>query len=65
MSPGGIAFTALLILGAHDTAILGVVAWLMHHRRIVLAATPKPQAQQRPKQEAAAIVEDLAKRRTG
>lgn len=46
MSPGAIAITAIIVSGVQVTGIVGAGAWLIHHKRILFAATPKPSAQQ-------------------
>jgi len=46
MSPGAIAVTAILVSGTEGLALIGAGAWLIHHKRILFAATPKPQASQ-------------------
>ena len=46
MSPGAIAVTAIIVSGAEGLALIGAAAWLVYHKRIMFAATPKPQAQQ-------------------
>ena len=46
MSPGAIAVTAILVSGAEVGGLVAAGAWLIYTKRIMLAATPKPQAQQ-------------------
>lgn len=46
MSTGAIAMTAILVSGAEGLALIGAGTWLVHHKRILLAATPKALAQQ-------------------
>jgi hypothetical protein len=43
VSPGAIAVTAIIVSGTQVTAIIIAGAWLVHGRRILLAASPKPQ----------------------
>jgi hypothetical protein len=52
VSAGAIAVTAIIVSGVQVTAIVGAGAWLIHHKRILFAATPKPQAQQQDKSAA-------------
>ena len=64
MSTGAIAFTAILVSGAEGLALIAAGTWLVHHKRILLAASPKPQAQQQDKGTQDKPV-DLTQRRTG
>lgn len=48
MSPGVIALAAILVSGTEGLALIGAATWLVHRQRILLAASPKPQA---PKQD--------------
>ena len=45
MSDAAIAVTAIIVSGVQVTAVVGAGAWLIHHKRILFAATPKPPAQ--------------------
>ena len=60
MSTGAIAVTAIVVSGFQVTCVVGAGAWLVYTKRILFAATPKPQ----PSRPQAAPV-DLAARRTG
>lgn len=46
MSAGAIAVTAIVVCGSEGLALIAAATWLIHHKRILFAATPKPQAQQ-------------------
>lgn len=48
MSAGAVAMTAILVSGTEGLALIAAGAWLVHRQRILLAASPKPQA---PKQD--------------
>jgi hypothetical protein len=67
VSTGAIAMTAILVSGTEGLALIAAGTWLVHHKRILLAATPKPQAQQQDKGDAGQKDKtvDLAQRRTG
>ena len=54
MSPGGIAVLAIIISGTEVLTLIAAGAWLVYTKRIMLAATPKPQAPPQPGREAAA-----------
>lgn len=58
MSIGAIAFTAIVVSGAEGLALILAFAWLVHHKRIMLAATPKP-PQQAPAVQAQAVPETV------
>lgn len=53
MSPGAIAVTAIIVSGAEVGSLVVAGAVLIYTKRIMLAATPKPQAPQQPKRETA------------
>ena len=61
MSPGAIAMTAIVVSGAQMGAVVAVGGWLIYTKRILFAATPKPQAPQQAAQDKPA---DPAARRT-
>ena len=61
MSAAAVAVTAIVVSGVQVTAIVGAGAWLIHSKRILFAATPKPQQPSRP--QAAPV--DITARRTG
>jgi hypothetical protein len=65
MSPGAIAVTAIIVSGVQVTAIVGAGAWLIHHKRILFAATPKPQARQQADSAAQVPPVNISERRTG
>ena len=66
MSPGTIALAAVLVLGANDAIIFALAGWLVYKQRILLAASPKPQAAKPGKDAQAAPAEPVAAiRRTG
>jgi uncharacterized iron-regulated membrane protein len=66
VSPGTIALAAVIVLGANDAILFGIAGWLVYKQRILLAASPKPQAQKPDKDAQAAPVEPIATvRRTG
>ena len=44
MSPGAIAVTAIIVSGAEVSALIVAGAVLIYTKRIMFAATPKPQA---------------------
>ena len=46
MSAGAIALTAILVSGTEGLALIAAGTWLVYRQRILLAASPKPQAQQ-------------------
>jgi hypothetical protein len=46
MSPGTLAMTAILTGAAVEISVIAAVAWLVHGKRIVFAATPKDPPQQ-------------------
>jgi hypothetical protein len=46
MSNGAVAITAIIVSGTQGTVFIAAGAWLIHARRIVFAATPKPPVQQ-------------------
>ena len=54
MSPGAIAVTAIIVSGAEVSSLIVAGAVLVYTKRIMFAATPKPQVPQQPKREAAA-----------
>jgi len=60
LSTAAIAVTAIVVSGVQVTAFIAAAAWLIYMKRILFAATPKPQ----PSRPQAAPV-DLAARRTG
>lgn len=45
---GVIALAAVILSGAQWVATVAVVGWLVHRQRILLAASPKPQALKMP-----------------
>lgn len=57
MSPGAIALTAILVSGTEGLFLIAAFAWLVYTRRILLAASPKPQA---PKQAAEAQAQPVS-----
>lgn len=60
MSNGTIALAAILVSGTEGLALIAAGTWLIYKKRILLAASPKPQAQQGAQDKPA----DLAARRT-
>ena len=62
MSTGAIAMTAVLVSGVQVAAIVGVGGWLIYTKRILFAATPKPQPLQQAAQDKPV---DITARRTG
>jgi len=57
VSPGAIAFTAIIVSAAEWLAVIVALAALIYTKRIMLAATPKPQAPQ-PRPDAATAPAD-------
>ena len=58
MSPGAIAFTAIIVSAAEWLAVIVALAALIYTKRILLAATPKPQAPTQPRPDAATAPAD-------
>jgi len=61
LSIAAVAMTAIIVAGVQVTAVIAAGAWLIYVKRILFAATPRPQQPSRP--QAAPV--DIAARRTG